>query len=1304
LTFNRKMPLTKIQFGPNQESYTIIEEDEDASVSRSRDNSNYLNHVMWSSGLEQKLRDGFVTKILVFFPKDEPHFWCLSDDLSSLLLTREEKKAGNFKILSTSKDQIIIMTSNEQNIVFADRKGVRVKRRTSDISIDSLFGIETQYGEDLAVISFQNDMSIISDDNTKSLGIGRLPLTKESILPGTYERSLKHMMFFHPGEEDQIFYLSLNRIVNSMRYKDSKDKILDWDETFNNILEKGKKENHQIDDILTASYSFYLLVTKLFLVREKIPENLDALIRGENLEKIENNLILFRQHLHNNPGQSLIPLKTWNFYIKEMLRELEEETDQILLSSFKVKEFLQLVVKISLFNIALGKPWNSYFIELEKEAEQLSSKNETNNVRERIIQVQLKIKFFYSALEKNQEIDTTSVQFSKLTKNWSENRKDFEAFLFETLSFNSHSGRSVLLTRDGNCQSMVLVRATGTAAANRMKSTWCLARKISEDFTVEFVQDFGDGGTSLDKHLDEYLDLKKLKSDLATKKPISEKEPTCRLLMRIQTERCNNKGELGTNDCNCSKYRRKEGSCSLVCTSCLHIHKMLHSYEDLEGLPCFLILVDNGRMGDTFPRSLHCMDLRLHLYKSNPKTYLSTFVQEIGRLCRYTTLSSPFPKALLGKGIYKFLEKSLRDDATYSKSFYDKKLFDAYVVYNENKTILEASKESADFKNTKRDNRRNDILLQAEPQIGKTGTFLAVIGLLREKICNDLEIEDESESETEELKPEHENFPISALHWKFPYWKALKDLPNLPTESSKGKYDRFDGGPFVYPSEAPTQIKRTPRVSKARLKNDTSIVEFYQELEKMKFVAHRSFHSCAICPADAPFEVIELKNLSDEMLKLSLPSFKKPYHALKALIQSKCPPQSSDIITEQELIDEIFWIMTPSSGRHDSAKLNLQHTMVKTENGEETPVAYVHIIFVRQDEFELYCSKWQHSHAILTLPSQLEDCDETVDSGGIGYARRFIQNFCQKLGIKNYLQNDDNIRGYWSYKMDENNVLIRNGDNGLLVPIETTLYEILNIFTEQSKCESKSFEFGCDYEQHVEHPKPLLGSYTGPWTNFGVLGMRKFRHTSYKVCQNPFLKTHVTSSVFFNGEQLEKKGVKFQAWPYREDLQFNCDAAAEDLEVLKFNRFLLVKEKSLPMPYMIFWDENTKLSNADDVEAKTPLKEDKESFKLTLKHLRLLKPTSFELISVPPENLIESPWASISRLHQNITKYHQSGALLIGIGNNSLDKSVLDQTLKHLTPKVDSATTSSNFNAMIGNLNAFYILTIRITFIIVLQL
>jgi hypothetical protein len=54
-------------------------------------------------------------------------------------------------------------------------------------------------------------------------------------------------------------------------------------------------------------------------------------------------------------------------------------------------------------------------------------------------------------------------------------------------------------------------------------------------------------------------------------------------------------------------------------------------YKHLEGLPCILILVEKGRMGHTFPQSFNCLDLRIIRTFQNT----SSFVQEIGRLCRY---------------------------------------------------------------------------------------------------------------------------------------------------------------------------------------------------------------------------------------------------------------------------------------------------------------------------------------------------------------------------------------------------------------------------------------------------------------------------------------------------------------------------------------------------------------------------------------------------------------------------------------------------------------------------------------------
>jgi len=58
-------------------------------------------------------------------------------------------------------------------------------------------------------------------------------------------------------------------------------------------------------------------------------------------------------------------------------------------------------------------------------------------------------------------------------------------------------------------------------------------------------------------------------------------------------------------------------------------------YKDLEGLPCILILLEKGRMGDTFPGSFNCLDLRMRTSEN-----CSTCIQELGRVCRYPAFSN----------------------------------------------------------------------------------------------------------------------------------------------------------------------------------------------------------------------------------------------------------------------------------------------------------------------------------------------------------------------------------------------------------------------------------------------------------------------------------------------------------------------------------------------------------------------------------------------------------------------------------------------------------------------------------------
>ena len=72
--------------------------------------------------------------------------------------------------------------------------------------------------------------------------------------------------------------------------------------------------------------------------------------------------------------------------------------------------------------------------------------------------------------------------------------------------------------------------------------------------------------------------------------------------------------------------------------------KVSIAFEDIT-VPCLLVLVEKGRMGDTFSKTFRGMDLRLR----NQST-LAVVVQELGRLAGWRPKSSivpPLPKWLV---------------------------------------------------------------------------------------------------------------------------------------------------------------------------------------------------------------------------------------------------------------------------------------------------------------------------------------------------------------------------------------------------------------------------------------------------------------------------------------------------------------------------------------------------------------------------------------------------------------------------------------------------------------------------------
>eukprot|EP01047_Picozoa_sp_COSAG01_P049324 COSAG01_NODE_4882_length_4653_cov_5.709550_2_plen_850_part_00 len=74
---------------------------------------------------------------------------------------------------------------------------------------------------------------------------------------------------------------------------------------------------------------------------------------------------------------------------------------------------------------------------------------------------------------------------------------------------------------------------------------------------------------------------------------------------------------------------------------------VLETYEDLNGLPCILIVCEKGKMGDSFPESFKYYDLRLR-YSNVPKSRSAT-VQDLGRAFGYCSEQNA-PVILVGTG------------------------------------------------------------------------------------------------------------------------------------------------------------------------------------------------------------------------------------------------------------------------------------------------------------------------------------------------------------------------------------------------------------------------------------------------------------------------------------------------------------------------------------------------------------------------------------------------------------------------------------------------------------------------------
>ena len=611
------------------------------------------------------------------------------------------------------------------------------------------------------------------------------------------------------------------------------------------------------------------------------------------------------------------------------------------------------------------------------------------------------------------------------------------------------------------------------------------ARKVAskEFFSFEIIRDFNEfmvGDIKYDS-----------KQDAA--------QPKYRIHKRLQPNECQFVQGVTMKECPCNVYKPDEPS--LVCMNCGHKHKEIKAYSDMNGLPCMLVLVNKGRLGDTFPDNFCGLDLRQWFHyedivrsKGTQTIYLSRLMQEFGRLCRYSykpgqnpppgkeVCYADLPYVLIGQHLLDCLVNSLDKFPVFHGYFAENMLLDEKIDQIESRK--DHLKRAADQELHKMDNDGNvdtgekqlsaasnnfdsgntvkywnRLLLEAEPQCGKTGVYLKLISLLTNAICqstesfaytSDNEIDEScSEEEAEDSSSDEEeedevknistyapgampNFPVKersrlsdisgphnpAYLWHYPYWENINKL-HYRGQLAGGKYERTHG------SAKNHHIKAGNRNADKKDRKVTKRCIIDQDISKDTYKAFGYSHNCDMCSSDmlSSSYITLTVDLGGAEVKIQLPYQKKYIPIFKKYLhpdeckksipqgdpQSLSFTQLHDYDDQQQEKDDPrilnTWIFTPSYRRAGEASVNYYHTMVS--GGEKC--YYTQFLVVRQEEFKKYIEYWGRTHAIIALPDNIPGISEDVNSGGIGYARLVIQRLAQQWNLDQIFMIDDNF-------------------------------------------------------------------------------------------------------------------------------------------------------------------------------------------------------------------------------------------------------------------------------------------------------
>ena len=983
-----------------------------------------------------------------------------------------------------------------------------------------------------------------------------------------------------PAEVDLVEqqYMSLNYYLSTMTCGKRSDQKIRQDKFFQGIVDTAKRQNKRctphssslkIDALLCAEYCYYILLVGTYNSDDKIRQ---ALINGTGespADQFSEKVRSFREELKNNA--KYIHHEAFELVVRESCGEVKDTFTE------SVKKFSRSQKQ----NRSTGKVDSNQNLETEFVACLMHlSREDLKTIMEDPLMNGI-LKEIKTSLKQN--------NCHKMIEIWRGVVRQYETgFLVESLI---QSGK-------GESGKMKIVRAKSMETADQFYHTLKLARKLSSlENSFEIIRDYG--GIQIEKQM------------MKSSSPF---------FLKLQPRECQFKF-----DCRCSELELRPGR--KKCTNCQHVHKSITQYEDLENLACVLILVDKGRMGDTFPQSFDCLDLRLNYdssreFKEGSPLFLSTVIQELGRMCRYAKASiresrdQYTPYVLVGRELYKRLGESLKRSPAMSTISCTRA--DRYMSTSKSKRETssslrwldyEAHKDSYDYGN--KQTHCNRILLQAEPQIGKTGTYLCLIKQLRQDILGKEKMPltqttafDEGSfylhEQCDSLDETIESSVKSDEDWQFPYWKTIENSPSLYEKAvGQGKYSI--GGLFYTHDIEDSPFFLMKREKKKPIK---SILNYQRLLSRNCADGVRAWHwyhfeNCVECGRLLQGERPVLETLEVTIdgapveVTCSIPTSSLAYNYLRGHLRSFRSVEGSWTEFNCPGVTSLsYWIFHPSH-RDDPRKclLNYHHVMQ-----EENQVArYLQVAVVRSEMFQAYKSTWGKVIAIFQLPDELPNCELGPSEGGVGYARLFIQKIAFALKLEYIFVIDDNV-AFMSeavFRSDEGTTTgqtVVRDENGVMKTERCSFLKPLSHLQKIASGKGNPPNERIQYEPHPLKDQPEgqqfpLYSYTGPaklfgdspFKSYGILGFLRSVPKSVR----PFAKTQVYAAVLLNVKSTVEKKVFYRPWPCWEDLRFNDDCDKADLWVVKCNRFHFHKVqyndwiKDLVRPTIFVWKKDS---------------------------------------------------------------------------------------------------------------------------------